>query len=208
MNAGSILTRSDYEDFLIRWVFGREPGLTACITTAYGDLSRTVHGMGSLHTRDVLYEGAVALLGQSFEHLRHSRLADQEAFDDWHRETCGSLKAVFARHGQAFHVGQAQKWINMTFKYIYTLGESHVLGYGTLYPFCHVPLDNILIEQLSQYEFKALPDRWSRLDNYDIYLDRQKWVRHRFKEVPLDVELLLWQDPENRARSTPTPTMG
>ena len=82
--------------------------------------------------------------------------------------------------------------VNMTFKYIYVLGEERFPGFGHLYDLCHVPLDNILIEALRAHGFRALPCAWSRLNDYDTYLDRQRGVRSRFRLAPLDVEFQLW----------------
>jgi hypothetical protein len=84
---------------------------------------------------------------------------------------------------------QAQKWLNMSFKYIYAL---RLRGFGRLYDLCHVPLDRILIEALGGYGFRPLPCAWSRLNDYDIYLDRQRRVRSRFQLAPLDVEFRLF----------------
>jgi hypothetical protein len=81
----------------------------------------------------------------------------------------------------------------MTFKYIFTLGEERLPGYGHLYDFCHIPFDNIILKTLQQqHGFPSLPCLWSRLNSYDKYLDRQKWVREQFKCVPLDIEFKLW----------------
>jgi hypothetical protein len=40
--------------------------------------------------------------------------------------------------------------------------------------------------------FQPLDCAWSQLDDYDVYLDRQRWVRDRFTLAPLDVEFHLW----------------
>ena len=31
---------------------------------------------------------------------------------------------------RSFKLGQAQKWLNMTFKYPYVMGEAHIPGFG------------------------------------------------------------------------------
>ncbi len=126
--------------------------------------------------------------------IRNSRAPTQQKFDDWHQEACKRLADIYRECGyQWFAVGQAQKWLNMTFKYIYVMGEQRLPGFDHLYDFCHVPLDNILIDRLLTYEFPRLQCAWSRLNNYDTYLDRQHWVRNRFKSLaPLDVEFRLW----------------
>src|SRR5262249_30329761 len=69
-----------------------------------------------------------------------------------------------------------QKWINMTFKYIFVMGERRIAGFFHLYDFCHVPIDEYLLAALPK-DFVPLGCRWSRLDNYELYLDRQQWIR-------------------------------
>ena len=118
----------------------------------------------------------------------------QSGFDSYHRTACERLPALYREFGfYEFSIGQAQKWINMTFKYIFTLGEERLPGYGQVYQFCHVPIDNVVIDQLTRYGFPPLR-YWSRLDDYDLYLAYQKRVRQCFDLLPLDVEFLLWLD--------------
>ena len=64
---------------------------------------------------------------------------------------------------ERFNVGLAQKWINMTLKYIFVLGDRRVPGYGHLQPFCHVPLDRFVLEEAMKDGFPKLPFQWSRL---------------------------------------------
>jgi hypothetical protein len=52
-----------------------------------------------------------------------------------------------------FFVGQAQKWVNMTMKYIFTVGEQRIPGFDLVYTYCHVPLDNILLEKIREIWF-------------------------------------------------------
>ena len=49
-----------------------------------------------------------------------------EEYDDWHSELCSSLvekykKVLVCGNVQAFSYGNAQKWVNMTMKYLYIL---------------------------------------------------------------------------------------
>ncbi|MDO8587334.1 MAG: hypothetical protein Q7T82_09865 [Armatimonadota bacterium] len=131
----------------------------------------------------------------AIESLRNgkSTVDSQEAFDDWHKNICQTLATVFRKYGyEHFFVGQAQKWINMTLKYIFTMGEERVQGFAGLYGYCHVPIDNIILNALMEHGFPGLPCSWSRLDDYDLYLEHQKWVRQHFELLPLDVEFRLW----------------
>jgi hypothetical protein len=193
----STLQRPDYEEYLFRLYFKPEPGkdnLFLCHRRAYGDFQRTLTGIGELPRAEEAREQADEFLSHIFVEIRDTRAPTQKKFDDWHRVACKRLAKIYRDHNYpSFNVGQAQKWLNMTFKYIYVMGERRLPGFGHLYNFCHVPLDNILLKGLRQYKFPRLSCAWSRLNNYDVYLDQQRWVRNQFKSLaPLDVEFRLF----------------
>lgn len=115
----------------------------------------------------------------------------QSDFDAWHRKTCDDLVAVYGETF-AFHAGQAQKWVNMTLKYILTVGEEHIPGFGSAYALCHAPIDNIVLGELTRYGFDLPSKAWSQFD-YDEYLKCQEWMRDEFKPTPLlSIEFFLW----------------
>jgi hypothetical protein len=191
MSAYVKLTR-DYEDYLLRLCFGSELSLATCVKTAYLDFNRTLHGISELPDKARLHNEAMAHLRGSFSELKRqlANRIDQKVFDDWHRQTCRKLVSIFPE--RRFFDGQAQKWVNMTLKYIYTFGDEHVGGFQPAYAQCHAPLDNVMVEQLAKYGFPALTVAWSRMD-YDDYFNRQEWIRRKFAPVPpLDVEFYLW----------------
>ena len=43
---------------------------------------------------------------------------------------------------------QAQKWINMSMKYLYALGDERVPGISKNYEYFHIPIDNIILNEL------------------------------------------------------------
>jgi hypothetical protein len=196
----SILGRSDYVDFLVRMKFGKDEPLSACSREAYKDFQRTLRGVGKTTVFPQATEArqrANEALNQMITSIRDVKAVAQNDFDEWHRKACERLAAIYRDSGYpSFRVGHAQKWLNMTFKYIYTMGEQRLPDFGHLYGLCHVPLDNILIDALRRYDFPPLPCKWSKLADYDIYLDRQLWVRKRFPLAPLDVEFRLWMGSE------------
>ena len=199
MPANSIITRADYENYLVAVYFGLNPDLLiACIKRAYRDFNRTLHGFGSFENGREIYSQAVRLLKESLADLKSTSAnpMSAEVFDNWHKKTCERLISHFDGHGYHLCFGQAQKWINMTMKYIFTVGETRISGFGSFYSFCHVPIDIILLAQLEKYGFPMLYCAWSRLDNYDEYLKRQKWIRQKFFLAPLDVEFQLWLGKE------------
>jgi hypothetical protein len=199
MTAYSTLTRADYENYLVYLYFGSDQDLLkACINRAYRDFNRTLHGFGKFENAGELYTQAVSLLKDSFDSLKSMSTSQitAEVFDNWHKTTCERIISLFDSHSYHLFVGQAQKWVNMTLKYIFTVGEQRIPGFEAVYHHCHVPLDNILLRQLEKYGFPMLNCAWSRLDDYGEYLQKQNWIRQRFSLVPMDVEFLLWLGKE------------
>lgn len=189
-------SRRDYEEFLIRCYFG--PGtdyLALAMRRAYLDLNRTLTGMakfkGAVESRaqaEATLRGAIANLN------KRGTKVDQKWFDAWHRAACEELQAGYSEAGfKGFSVGQAQKWLNMTLKYVHTFGEERLPGFAAAYLYCHVPVDRIMLEQLAPYGVQALSVPWSKLTDYAEYLVFQCWVRERFPgSAPLAVEFDLW----------------
>ena len=62
-------------------------------------------------------------------------------FDSWHHRTCDSIMNAIVQMGFEFTYGHAQKWINMTFKYLYML---EAVTPRLRFSFLHVPIDNII----------------------------------------------------------------
>jgi hypothetical protein len=195
MSTHSILTRADYEDYLVYLYFGAPADyLTGCVDRAYRDFSRTLRGLRIIETKAALYDQAQQTLIQHLELLRepHTQPTNAEVFDSWHRGVCSRLVMLYREHAHAMYIGQAQKWVNMALKYIFTVGEERVPGFQAVYPFCHIPIDSILMQQFQPYHPPSLPDRWSRIDDYNQYLMYQHWIRQQFSRLPLDIEFLLW----------------
>ncbi len=190
----SRLSRKDYDEFLLVCYFGSKGDyLSRCINRAYRDFNRTMHGFGDLDEKLVAHAQAAEYIHERLLQLSKLKPISCVQFDDWHRQSCETLIAVYrSKNFPSFYVGQAQKWLNMTLKYIFTMGAKRIAGFDACYAFCHVPFDNILIAQLSKYGFPSISTAWSRMNDYDGYLSRQQWIRERFQLLPLDVEFLLW----------------
>ena len=70
MTAKSILTRDDYEAYLIRLYFGkRDSYLLDCMQRAYRDFNRTLHGLRALESRQELHTHAQLHLLKFFDNL-------------------------------------------------------------------------------------------------------------------------------------------
>ena len=190
----AVPTQEDQEQFVYRLYFGSKgDAFDQVIKRAYLDFSRTAHGAGSYPQA---HREAARLLRHEIESLPGNKTAHtQQGFDMWHKSTCHELCDAYSEAGfDKFSIGQAQKWINMTLKYIYVFGEKRMPGYLPLYNLCHVPIDNIL---LGTPEFKGLasfPDAWSRIKEYSAYMSFQTAARNRFPKLALlAVEFRAWQ---------------
>lgn len=193
------MTRQDWEDYLIRLYFGagksgKDDFLCLSINRAYRDFNRTLHGIDKCPTKENLYSRATNYLKSIFSVLKleDSKPKTQEEFDRWHKQTCLKLKDIYANNDfEEFSIGQAQKWVNMTFKYIFCIGENRLEGYSDVYKYCHVPIDNIILEKVIKLGVPRFGCPWSRLNDYDKYITFQKWFRGK-QDLPLDAEFKLW----------------
>ena len=190
----AVPSREDYFDFLIRCYFGEgQDALRLCVQRAYRDLNRTLrrfaaHGAAD-QLRDKSHQRVVALVLA----LKHEAVG-QQAFDAWHQKACLNLRGLYRKGGfEAFSHGQAQKWLNMTLKYMFALGESRLPGYLPYYSFAHIPIDKIFVAAAKEIGGPDLPMPWSRLDDYAIYFRLQEVYRKMFAPAaPLAAEFKLW----------------
>jgi len=186
-------TRIDYEEFLIQIVYGPcTDYLLACIKAAYLDFCRTMRGFSKVADKQTIHDAAVGEMRERFCLLPSSQISERDHFDTWHRETSDSLVKIYANGSFDVFAGQTQKWINMTFKNIFVCGETRLLGYDPLYRFCHMPVDNVVLEQLAEEGLKGPAGAWSKW-GYDDYLAFQVELRQRYGDQPLlNVEHHLW----------------
>lgn len=164
---------------------------------AYRDLSRTLHGIGSHPEADSLRQDTYESLQTFVGNLRNVRTADE--FDHQHDDWCNTAIARFAEatsgHDIKLHYGQAQKWLNMTLKYLAILDHDPV---AHVYQFMHVPIDNVIYEQAEQIGAKrGTRKAWSRLDR-EGYLEYQSLLKDRVSSevgkdcIPMDWETEAW----------------
>ncbi len=187
-------SREDYFDFLIRCYFGEgKDSLQLCVRRAYLDLNRTLHGFAGHSSADQLREEAHQRVAQIVAALKQET-ASQKSFDSWHRKACVSIRSHYRKGGfDAFSHGQAQKWLNMTLKYVFAMGEARLAGYLPHYAFAHIPIDNVFVSAAKAIGGPDLPMPWSRLDDYAVYLSLQEGYRQMFApSAPLAAEFKLW----------------
>lgn len=178
------LTEKDYNLFYKSMWYGNiNDPIESAIRSAYRDLCRTIHGFSKNEYRSQIYDTAKNILYSEIKMLLNANIRNQNDFDKWHEDCCEKMIVVFGE--QTFYYGQAQKWINMSLKYI-SMFEHKLIK--RVYEYCHVPIDNYILEALD-YSFQVA---WSRIDNYDEYLKFQQYFRNKYKGIPLDEEFKIW----------------
>ena len=190
------ITKKEWHEYVLNLYFGGNEPLKNCINRAYRDFNRTMHGLSSMKNGKNLTTQAKEYLFNEFTKIKDLDIKTQNDFDNWHKDRCIGLSDLYKDENfSLFHIWQSQKWINMIFKYIFAYGSDYIKGYDKLYNFLHVPLDNILIDELKKYNPPKLEKSWSRIGDYSTYLEYQKWFRNKFHdETPLDVEFRLWNN--------------
>ena len=128
----------------------------------------------------------------------------QAEFDKLHGSACKAIKKVYSENQTAFFIGQAQKWINMSFKYVYLLYLADLLdvsktGIDILkhnYRHFHLPIDNIVLQHQTVkrlFSEHIGSVAWSRIDDYSMYLAFQKSLQEAVKMPLIVFEGQIWK---------------
>ena len=190
----------DSLDFLKVIYFGAiTDSYDAASFRAYRDFNRTLRfGNTEAVYRKELREKATTVLKKRISAIDRDGAASQAEFDSWHKETCDLIQRVYTSAGIEFSYGQAQKWLNMTIKYLYIVGSC---SFDRIFGFCHIPIDNYVFEIAYKELGIPIPKvRWSRWTDYDgQYLTYQKELRTRIKGYdPLRWEFKYWMKEARR----------
>lgn len=132
-------------------------------------------------------------------------------FDLWHEKLCESIYVYYSRKGYSeFYVGKAQKWINMSLKYIWLFSEENFIQHY-IHQF-HVPIDRYIAEDIageigflpgydgrrfddldSDFDSKKANYCWSKINCYEEYLKCQELIRGKLMEIPpIEWEFECW----------------
>lgn len=161
-------------DFLRVIYFGTivDP-MVAVSDRAYRDLSRTIRfGDMSQEKRNILRGKVTKQFKEQIPALVEIGVKDQKTYDVWHYRICKQICTYYHDAGVTFYYGQAQKWINMTMKYLYIIGE---YTFDNLFQYLHVPVDNYVFRIANKELGIPQPKvSWSRWDDYNKqYMDYQ-----------------------------------
>lgn len=191
------------DEFLMVSLFGanyQANPVKAAINRAYRDFCRTIR-----NKKGEMNEGIILDVGKDENAKTTKDIATDEIkdainsiindYDSWQKSLCEKLK------GMGYTIGQAQKWVNMTMKYLIVLG---VQFDDMILERLHVPLDSIIIERAVKHNLlstEKLGDKfsWSRIDSYDKYISIQNEIRENLRikkniNKPILWEFQAWND--------------
>jgi len=171
----------------------------SCVYKAYDDAKRTFRGVDQ-DAKEKSLRGFCSEVEAWFDD-------PQEDFAEWHEQACELLQNWFP-----MTMGQAQKIVNMTFKYMYStavLGVETGFVSGSIdekykaeekYKDCHVALDGYILRWMKEHGGKTQKgiDSWSKIDKYEKYCDVQKELKDILEEEfagfsPFKAEYYIWQ---------------
>ena len=88
-------------------------------------------------------------------------------FEKWEKSTADKIREIYKNNGiDLYTYGNAQKWINMTIKYIFS---SNYMNHNVdIYEVAYLPIDSI-IQQIAYKELgvKKLSCAWSKCDDWE-----------------------------------------
>lgn len=143
--------------------------LGKCVDRAYQDFNRTLRFKSKNEDdRKKFKENTKEKLCEIVKELK-----DAEYFDAKHKDCCEQLLKCAndtQKLAKPFTYGQAQKWINMTFKYLWLMGYCEEIEKEL-----HVPIDNIIIDKAKENGVNPpSSESWSNWNDYTIYENYQK----------------------------------
>lgn len=118
-------------------------------------------------------------------------------FEEWHKKTCEWIceemnNSNLLKENEAFTYGQAQKWVNMTLKYLWML---NLLPKEIKEESLHVPIDGYILEKLKELKVDKITG-----SNETYYYNRKVWSAINENDyLTLEEEIKKIADKENKS---------
>lgn len=184
--------------------------IQVAIDKAYTDMSRRVLSIDDGQKADLKKKAGKKI------HTEIEKLNKTDDYNKWHSELCGELINIYSgkhkNEKRSFMFGHAQKWVNMTMKYLYifyccekekilsdilkcdckneqwfTAVEKHCNNF-------HVPIDGYILEKACNVE--ALKNKIKKVDKttYKLKINGLDYAWSRIPEKNNDVYINLQKD--------------
>lgn len=156
---------------------------------AYGDMARHTLHLKEEADRDNLKKSGMEVLFNTICEAEKTITTVGE-FNTWHRKVCNQLRKVYENSTTAkcgtLTYGQAQKWINMTIKYLLIIYELYGFdeAWNEFFKSAHIPIDSIMYKTVkNELHVDPPKESWSKLDDYSEYLEYQNSIRQAVEKV-------------------------
>lgn len=171
--------------------------LDFCIKKAWADAMQRERFKGRKNSE--ILQNSEAIKKQLKNEIERGNYASD--FDSWHKKTCGNSNFNMG-------VGLWQKFINMTFKYLYCVREYFS---GIDFTFCHCPIDSVIAKKLREkmkkgetgYELvdsiaNSGKTNWNNID-YTQYLQFEEIVKGKTQPgmSKLAFDFLNWDNSKS-----------
>ena len=188
------ISHKDIEHFYITLYFSKRHSdcKKKAIWRAYRDFCRTLRNLSQNHQE--VKNKWEKLLCNLIEEVCQNDFNEKQ-FDEWHKENTEKLKKYSLDY--TLTIGQAQKWINMTLKYCFLLGEEKIPGITKNVDYFHIPIDNIIQDRIfEEFKINRIDESWSRIDCYSKYMEYQEKFREKISEneTPFEVEFKMFNE--------------
>ena len=174
-------------------VFGTEENNEkAAAKRAYRDMCRTIRfekGVSQKQKNDCRAR-VVELIETEIK--KYNSIDTVEKYDEFHDSLC--LRIIDCYDNQTIAeitYGQAQKWVNMTMKYLCVLYEGQCDWLNKIYSFLHIPIDSIILDKARKEfpnEFPVNNTPWSQFSRGEYIT-----IQNRLRAVIKDVALIDWE---------------
>lgn len=156
----------------------------------YLDAKRTFKGVSKIG--DKKEDAFKELAGKIENYFEETFQDDQDYFDQKHNEMCKSLIDSFKKSGYIITYGQAQKIVNMAFKYLYCCEDAEKRK--DYFKYCHMALDTYTLNWYNRKTGKNIKE-WSKLCE-KVYKEIQSNIRENkeYNGTVLENEFIIWPD--------------
>lgn len=186
---------------------------------AYRDWCRTIDKTANASKTIVPIDDVTKKIKAALKLLeqQYTSAFSQQDYDKWHKDTCEEIIKECRCKCVKIYFGQAQKWLNMTLKYLYILLvprknmqclNEYNMQQGidifnliiNITPFMHVPIDNVILSIAKDLPYRieaTSPSSWSRW-TYKEYMQYQNLLRKHITHIPLfDWEFTTWTEQQS-----------
>ena len=208
--------------------------IDTCINKAYEDATNqgafnALIAKNDIESKELVSQAKEKAKGEILRPLIQKILTNSLLEEGWHKKACTDICEVFNKEKKircknrdsAFTIGNAQKWVNMTFKYLYliavafqeleeTRNKGWVKNVVEKSEKFHVPVDSYILQKLKKAGEKNVKGRgeeyyyvdaadndkktWSSIDRYDLYEEIQRKIADSVPKEYSNKNILEWEN--------------